>query len=354
MNPFLKQLSMLMGLDTRSNEAMSTGQSGSGAEYLYTQLAPKILETVRQSQFLMGKLPAPVAMPTATYKIPYETTDPVWYVASENANAPTAAGPYTSSKAGTANVTLTSKKNATVIWFSAEEQEDAVIDLEAVLVAKLSKTYARLIDNMLINGDTQTGTTNINANGATYDATNPYSNHIGLIKAAFTASATYDAGTLDTGDFRKLRGLMGERGVDPSDLIACIDLQTYQKMLSLAQLETEEKFGGSATIVKGILTNIDGMEVLPTNIMRLAYTDGKVDGVTAANNTKGRVLLVHKPSVAMGFKRELKLVPVARPENDQFGIVATVRYAQTLPFASGTDENGDAAPSQALAYNITV
>ena len=114
-------------------------------------------------------------------------------------------------------------------------------------------------------------------------------------------------------------------------------------MLGLTQVETMEKFGVQATVQNGRLTAIDGIEVLGTSLLGNAEADGK-QSTTGSNNTLGRMLLVYKPALLHGFKRNLQIFTEYLPQYDQFRFTAHVRYAINI---QGTD-------SVALAYNITV
>jgi len=353
MNDLLKTLRDMANVQTKANEANATTQAGAGAEFDFSAYVPKILEKARQKKTLFSLIPEENIhdLPSATSTLFLEGDDPIFYNADENDDEPTAAGPYTSSRAGTADTTVTARKAVCRVVISTEMLEDNVTDqdFEKYVVAKIGQAYRSTLEEYLINGDTQTGTTNINAYGAAASTTLPYSRHNGLLKACFSNSTTYDGGTLDTGDIRAGRALMGLRGVDPTELVAVMDIATYNKILNLGQVETVEKFGTKATIVNGVLSAIDGMEVLPTSYLVKGDANGRIDGVTAGNNVKGRILLVNKPAVHVGFRRQLKIKPWVDDKNDQVGFTASFRYGQVFPYAGTTD-----AKAQALIYNVTV
>jgi len=352
MNPLLKSLRDMAEMRTKSNEANSTGQSGFGSNFTFNGYVPKILAKIRQEDFLFSRVPAENVhkMTAGIVTVPVEGDDPTFYPASENANDPTEPGPYTSSKAGTASATLTARKAVCRVPITTEMLEDNITDedFEQYVIAKIAKAFPRTIDTLLLVGDTTTGSTNVNNDGASASTTSMYIQQDGLVKAALDNATDYNGGTLDTGDIRAARALMGLRGVNPKDLVAVMDIYTYNKILNLGQVETVEKFGAKATIVDGVLRSIDGMEVLPTDVLTLAASNGKVSS-TGGNNTLGRIVLVHKPSLVIGFRRELTIKPYQKDDNDQVGIIATFRYAQALPFAATSG-----AKAQALVRNITV
>ena len=114
-------------------------------------------------------------------------------------------------------------------------------------------------------------------------------------------------------------------------------------LLGLGQAETIEKFGGSATIVNGVLKAIDGIEILPTSLMGLTEADGKIS-TTPGNNTLGQAMLIYKPDIITGFKRNLSVFTEYLPEVDQYRFTGHVRFALKI---RGTD-------SCAMIRNITV
>jgi hypothetical protein len=51
-------------------------------------MASTVLTKVRDAQSVLSKLPTPLIMPTATWEIPTEGADPVFYATSENTAGP--------------------------------------------------------------------------------------------------------------------------------------------------------------------------------------------------------------------------------------------------------------------------
>lgn len=206
----------------------------------------------------------------------------------------------------------------------------------------MSKSYAELLDSVWYNGDIITAATgNVNSDDAAPTAGSYYLHQDGLIKGALDTAI--NAGTLELADIRAARKAMGLKGLNPSDLLIIAPTSVYFGLLGLGQVETVEKFGGRATVVNGVLTAIDGIEVLPTSLIGNAEADGKIS-VTPANNTLGRMLVVYKPDLIHGFKRNLNIFTEYLPEYDQFRFTAHVRYAIKMK----------AADSAVLLRNITL
>jgi hypothetical protein len=281
-------------------------------------------------------------MPTATYTIPVEGTDPTWIATSENANVTGTA--VTTSKAGTEDLVLTAKKYSTSVYASGELDEDSIVNIRSYLGEKMSKSYAELLDSVRYNGDIVTAATgNVNSDDGAPTAGLYYLHQDGLIKSAITNSKTTNAGALDLADIRSLRKSLGIKGANPSDLLLVVPIDVYYKLLGLGQAETVEKFGNRATVVNGVLTAIDGIEVITSSLIGNAKANGKIS-TTPANNTTGRLLLVYKPDLIHGFKRDLQVFTEYLPEYDQFRFTGHARYAVKV---KGTD-------SVAMGINITL
>jgi len=262
-------------VEIKSDEAMTTGQDGYGQDFVPSDLASIILESVRNQSTVMSKMPTPIVMPTATYTIPVEGSDPTWVATSEQADVTATA--VTTSKAGTDDLVLVSKKYSTSVYASGELDEDSIVNIKSYLGNKFAVSYGELLDNILMNSDNTAGATgNVNLDDATPSAGSYYLHTDGMRESALTNSMDVNAGTLDVSDIRDARKLMGLKGADPSKLLLVVGIDVYYKLLSLGQVETMEKFGGSATIVNGVLASIDGIEVLPTNLLGLTEADGKI------------------------------------------------------------------------------
>jgi HK97 family phage major capsid protein len=106
----------IAGIETRANEAMTTGQDGFGQDFVPTDLASTILAKVRDANTFVSKISAPIIMPTATYTIPVEGSDPTWIATGEQANVTGTA--VTTSKAGTEDLVLTAKKYSASVYTS--------------------------------------------------------------------------------------------------------------------------------------------------------------------------------------------------------------------------------------------
>jgi len=334
-----------MDIDTKANESMSSAQAGYGDEFVPSDLASQVMGLVRDSSTILSKLPAPIAMPTNPYTLPVEGADMSWYHTAENTDV--AGTPATTSKAATDDIVLTAKKQSASVYASGELDDDSIVNIKAYLAAKFAASYGENIDDIILNGDTETGATgNVNLDDAAPTAGTNWLALDGLRKSALvtnTATANINVGTLDIADIRSMRATMGIKGAQPEKLLMIMDYATYYKILGLGQVETVEKFGLNATIVNGVLLAVDGIEVMVSSQMSKTEADGKVS-TTGGNNTLGQIILVYREDVITGFRRDLSIFTEYLPVTDQYRWTAHVRFALAIK----------AADSVAVGRNITV
>ena len=317
----------LSGMEMKG-DAMDTAESGAGAEFVDSGMSSTVLQKVRDAQSVLGKMPTPISMPTSVFELPTEWADPTFYATAENTAGPWTE--YTSSNAGTGDITLTAKKFSTIVYLSGELDEDSIVSIRPFVEDKIAKAYTELLDKVLINWDTTaTATGNVNLDDATPTAGTYYLHLDGMRKAAIDNSKTVNAGTLDSTDFRAARKLLGRKGLNPDKLLWILGPDVYYKLLGLTQVETIEKFGTAATFVNGVLSKVDGIEVVTNGDVPLTEADGKVS-TTGGNNTLGTAVLVYKEDIITGFKRELKTNVEYIPKTDQFRISAHTRFALAI------------------------
>jgi hypothetical protein len=116
-----------LGIEKKSNEAMSSAQSGYGDEFVPTEMASEVIKLARQEGTLFSKIPSGniIEMPSQPYELPVEGGDPTFYNTSEQTNVTGTA--VTTSKAATAKVTLTAAKFSASVYLSGELDDDAKI-----------------------------------------------------------------------------------------------------------------------------------------------------------------------------------------------------------------------------------
>lgn len=336
----------------KANELDSSAQAGFGDEWVPNIWSSDLWERARLENVVLSRMRT-VEMPSNPFELPVESSDPTVYYVSETTNEDQLAldnsnSPIPDSKVGTNKVTLTAGKLGLRIGISAEVEEDSIIPFIANTRRQALRTMMDAIDNVILNGDTETGTTNINYDGAPVVAGSKFLIFDGLIKNPLVTapSNAVDAGgaTPTLSLLRQVRGkLQYARAADLRNLMWIVDFPTYLKLLAIDEVSSAANRGSAPTGVTGVLGGIDGVDLFVSNEMALADTDGKV---TAAGNStdRGRALLVHRGAWVVGYRRRVTSSLEFFPVYDSYQMTATVRIALI-------NQDND---STAIAYNLAI
>lgn len=345
----------------KSGEVQHSTLTSYGDEWVPTLWADNIWEKPRLDNVVQNIFQS-IEMPSNPYEYPVESTDPSVYFVAETQDEDTlaldiATSPIPDSRVGTSKVTFSAKKFGLRVMWSAELQEDAIARLVPQYRAQAERAIQNTIDNTAINGDTST-TTNINADGESITATTRnYLAYDGLIHQPLVTATTnrLDAqGAAPTlGHLRQVRALLGSaEGYNPNNLAWVMDFPTYVKLLNADEIVTVDKYGSAATVVTGELGRVDGIPVFVSAEMALADADGKI---TEAGNvvSRGRAVLVHRPSWLMAFRRRIQQSLDYVAWYDMWILTMTLRN----DFKPRTASNGTLSAfdnSTAILYNIGV
>ena len=336
----------------KADELSYSTQASFGDEWVPDLWSAQIWQKARLENTILPLFQA-VEMPSNPFELPIEGADPtVYYVPETTSEAQltldAASSPIPDSKIGSGKVTLTAKKLALRVGFSAELVEDAVVPVLNLYREQAMRAILDSIDHVLLNGDTTTSATgNINLDDAQPAATARYLAFDGLRKLPLvtnTANRVDAGGTVDLTKLRTTRFKMpGRYSTRPTDLAWIVDGGTYAKLLGLDQFLTMDKAGPHATAQTGQIGFMDGAPVVVSAEMPLTEADGKVSA-TPGNNSKGTALCVYRPGWVVGYRRRIAVSVDHLPYYDSYQLTATVRLA-FVAFDTGT--------ASAL-YNVTV
>ncbi|MBN1200615.1 MAG: phage major capsid protein [Anaerolineae bacterium] len=339
----------LRALPVKSDELMHTDNTGYGAEWVPDIWSSELWRKARAENVVLPLFRV-IEMPSNPFELPIAGTDPaVYYVPETQDEADLTLGsanPIPDSPVGSGKVTLTAKKLALRVGFSAELVEDTTIPLIPLYREQALCVMADAIDHVLLNGDTETGATgNINSDDGAPDSTVKYLAFDGLRKLPLvtnTDNAQDANGAPTVALLRTTRFLMLPRyALRPTDCAWIVDGSTYAKLLSLDDVATVDKFGPHATVLTGEIAKVDGVPVLVSAEMPLTQADGKAN---ATGNTKGQAVCVYRPGWVVGYRRRVAATMDYLPYYDAYQMVATVRLA----FARFDTEVAS------VLYNLTV
>jgi HK97 family phage major capsid protein len=285
------------------------------------------IDTVGLPQFRV------VEMPSNPYELPLEGTDNTMYYVSETSGEAQLTladtnSPIPDSKIGTGKVQLSAKKFGTRVMFSAELEEDSIIPVLNIYRSQAETAFMEGIDDVIFNGDTETGTTNINSDGSALGATSRYLALNGLRKDTFTNSsnqidalaASPTLAMIRRARFLLARTVSGKLG----GLRIFVNPETEGKLLGIDEFLTVDKAGTTATAQTGTIGYIDRIPVLVTDQLPLTDADGKV---TAAGNavSRGTLVMAYVPHWVVGFRRRLSNDLSFIPYYDSYVLTMTAR-----------------------------
>lgn len=332
-----KQANRILAI--KDNELDNTASAGQILEWIPTIWSSELWRRVRVDNEVASSFRT-VEMPSNPYNLPIESTDPTVSYVPETTNEAqltlaSSANPIPDSVVGSGKVTLTAKKLALRVGFSSEAEEDSIIPFIPQLREQGMRAMANAVDNVLLNGDTSTTiNTNINLIDGTPTATDKYLIFSGLLKNALVTTSgqsvnlNNSAPTLATIRLlrSKLQSTLNVYGLRPDDLVMFVDPYTWFKMLSIDEINSWLNNGRNATVNNGMLPNIDGIPIFPSQEMALANTAGKISG-TAANNLYGRISMSAKSGWTVGYRRQITTNVDYLSYYDSYQFTATLRLA---------------------------
>jgi len=341
--------------NTRGDELMATNIAGQGEEWTSVAYLDYLWDKARvapitQELLSRGMEEHEIGPGEESAKIYTADTDPVWYSAPEANDIDATGRPEVTAKVsyvGTGQITVTPGPLKAYTAYSVELEEDSMIPVANAVQQRLEVSGAETLEGVVINGDTQTGTTNINYNGAAQGTgiQSPYwLNSNGIIKNALTYYA-YDANNTHSEDtYNEVIKLLPDNVIaDPSKLLFLLGIRTHQAAKKIAAFKTLDVAGQNYTLQTGKLPPVWGVQPLQTARILPAYSDGKVSS-TSANNTYGRIVLVFPQYWALVFKRRFTL------ETDRDIRSGTTEFVASMRVAIQKRSND----ASAIGYEIAV
>ena len=292
-------------------KAALTGEPGLGQDYLPVETANAIIEQIREKSWLRQLIGTPIRMPTNIMKFPKITGDIVF----EGRYMSDGETPIGSQAYGSDTVQLELQTVAASLPIGNKLVAYGIDALMPSIRKNIAYNLAETEQNMVINGDIETGNSYAdNINGA-YDANNnprgitgAKDNKLmwdGLRKINFRAVDAGKIVNVDAGGNELIEDKiveafagLGTVGIDRSELVMWVPPEVGTKMLLWDSVKTIDKYGVNATIVKGEVGKIFNVPIIetgaiPTNLNAV----GKYDGTTT---DKTVAIIAHKNSMMLG------------------------------------------------------
>lgn len=324
-------------LAIKDNENNSRGVTTDGSDWTTTVMSSDLWERARVDNQVLANLNT-VEMPSDSYDLPIESTDPTVYAVAETTNEAQLTlvtnGTFTDSKVTVGKVTLNAAKMGLQVRFSAEINEDSVIPFIPQLRTQSLRAMQDAIDNVILNADATTGTGNINYKGANTSAaaTSKFLygggdgvRHLALVDNTDLAVDAGGAAPTLTLWRSALSKMTNAYSVRPADIVAFCDVQTYHKLKGIDELLVYMNNGRGSTVVDGMVPTIDGSPVYPS--AELALTDSTGYAMAAGTGTQGQVVFVYKPGWYVGYRRQIASAVDYLAYYDAYVLTMTVRLA---------------------------
>ena len=302
---------------TKANELDASTLAGQGDEWVGEFWSTDLWERERfarhyDTMVSKGMWVQTIERGAETAYFPTEGSDPVAYV-SPQANSTDATGrPETTiniNPFGTGRVSITPAEIKIATSHTTILDEDSVINIVQTVNRQLNEAAMETRDKLMVNGDTETGTTNINKDGvapATGLQTPYYIASNGFRKTGL-ANGRDASNVLNLAQYRlTLAELDPELRQYYEKMVFMIDPTTELASLAIAELATDDVRRTAATVTSGRLINIHGVDVLSNGYLPSTDTDGKVTS-TGNVSERGTIMLVYAPYWGVAYKRQVTL-----------------------------------------------
>jgi HK97 family phage major capsid protein len=317
-------------------KALNTATAGAGQEWVPTGYSNQMIEFI-ELQAVVASLFQSFQMPNTTYIYPVLLGDGTAYLGGEATTDSPAM--YRASTPRTSDLTFTAIKLIANYPVTEEMTEDSMIPVLPVLRTSIGRALAKAEDNAIINGDTTATHLDTGYTVGTDDARRAWK---GLRRICSDANAALglknDGSTWTTsaglGLIRALVAEMGNYGVNRSDLRLLCNVNMYNKIVSLDQVSTNDKFGNMATVHNGEIDGIDGIKIVKTqHVEENQNVTGIYDGTTL---TDTQFLIVYVPGFKRGIRKAVTLEDVKKPLYGMEYLVATTRRCWKAIYDTGT------------------
>lgn len=341
------------GMVRKANEVTHTTNTGFGKELIPVDvLTSTFIDLIPQSTSFMSDISLGYHgnNMNKTQKVPVLGELPFFKLTPEWTGGTLASQFITpDTKLPTDEVMIQQYKYTATVGLSDEEVQYSIVDVLANVNRKLALSAGETIQAMIINGDTETATGNINNDEVAPSADQYYLGGNGLRKTALASATTsFDAGTLAWDDYLQMVTLLGDNASDPSMLLFLANTQTYLKSLGLSEFKDQSMNGRFSTIAGAPAITPIGVKLYTNRKFAKTKANGKVS-TTPANNVKGGLLCLHKSAVQWWSARDLQF-EIVRAPSQGWNVVASFYFG----YAIATGKAGQTDPTISHAYNITL
>ncbi|MBU0791638.1 MAG: hypothetical protein KKC55_14350, partial [Gammaproteobacteria bacterium] len=325
-------------IGVKKANVLYTTNTGYGAEWIPEIWSRDLIDIPHLPFVLLDNLPQ-IKMPTKNYTYGAFSGDTHFLKGSEQTS--TDGSRVGAVDVGTTEVNFVAKKLEARLTLSTEEAEDAIFNAVVAFSEKLRKCAAYDFEDVVINGDaTDTNHFDVNITSAT-DRRKLLD---GLRYFQYDNTAGTDCGTLTLAKLAGLRTKLGEGFQSIEDLLY-VGSPTATVAIGAADIgfKTLDLLGPKAFILTGQVGSIAGVPYIESQkVYSNLNATGYYDGTTI---TKTIVLCVHRPSIGVGYYKNLEIMVIPKPEYDCIYVIGRMRVDLQPMHAASND-------IVSLGYNI--
>lgn len=316
----VKTLDRYCAMARRGEKALTSTGSGTGDEFVPTDLASELQRRLFLSSDLAARMAATeIDMPSQPYDYPIVTTRPTFYLESTENTAATASDP------GTGKLTLNAKKLMGQVSYSYELDEDSIVPVLNTVQTLLAEAAADAWESALINGDSTATHQDTDTEAIAKAAERAFKGFRKLSLAVTELKKDISSGGINEANLRAMLKDMGKYGMRTRDLVWLVGPKGKSDMMGITNVSTLEKYGPRATILTGELSSFLGIPIIGSERVREDLNaSGVDDGVTA---TKGSINLVNLSRFLTGRRRVFTVEVFRDVKKQQNDIVASFRKA---------------------------
>jgi len=179
-------------------------------------------------------------------------------------------------------VSFATKRIKTLLSIADQADQEMVTAIVDLVRKELVRSLLRASEQAIIDGDASIS-----------DANDVRKAFDGLLKYAKGAGNKVDAGgnAVTVSLLNSVRRIIGKYGLNPTDLVLLTPVNVAYQLLEMPEVQTIDKYGQMATLIKGEIARIYGMPIIPSEYIP---TDLDANGDHADDGDKTAVLLVNK------------------------------------------------------------
>lgn len=318
-------------LMARSRVLKTALDTSDSSEWIPVGFEASVMDAILKAKGVAQNIPS-FDMPSASFDWPVNAANGTTYFVTESLTGGEITVSGSNISAG--KTTFSAKKIANRQDFSEEMNEDTAFALLPAIQRMMADGLNDGFERVVLFGDTQGTTTNINYNGAsvttTAGAADVFTATTGLIYKALVSSngskKDVNAAASPSEAVRLTMAQMGEGAKDAQNLRLFVPPAFYFAMLDDPSIKNLQNYGAGASILSGEVARCYGIPVIMTSGIPLTGSDGKIDGATSGNNVLASFVVVNNSRVMVGFKRRVKLASNFFAITDNNRLVASMRF----------------------------